>query len=121
MLKNLLIVGAGGALGAITRYFLYTLLKNNYFPVGTLVINITGSFIIGLLFALSLKQESLSSSVMLFLATGICGGFTTFSAFSFENIELLQNGKILASLLYITSSVVFGLGACWIGYKIIQA
>ncbi|MFZ1528519.1 MAG: fluoride efflux transporter CrcB [Ferruginibacter sp.] len=121
MLKNLLLVGAGGALGAMARYFLFTLLKNSHFPFATLVINITGSFGIGLLFALSMKQHFLPASAMLFLATGICGGFTTFSAFSLENLELMQNGKLLLSFIYIAASVLLGLGACWLGFKIFQA
>ena len=121
MLKNLLFVGAGGAAGAMARYFLFTVIKSSHFPLATLVINITGSFVIGLLFALSMKQHFLPASVMLFLATGICGGFTTFSAFSLENLELMRNGKWLLSFTYIAASVLFGLGACWLGFKIFQA
>jgi len=118
-MKEFLIVGAGGAIGSMLRYAGNVLYNNRSFPVTTLLINIIGSFIIGLAIGYSLKNQS-SVNWKLFLATGICGGFTTFSAFSFENLVLLQNGKIFTCLLYILSSVVLGITAAWLGYKIIN-
>lgn len=119
MLKEFLLVGAGGAIGSMLRYTGNLLHHSKSFPVATFLINITGSFIIGMVMGWCLKNEA-SSSWKLFLATGICGGFTTFSAFSFENLLLLQNGKVFLSLLYITGSVLLGIAAAWLGYKIIN-
>ena len=120
MLKNLLIVGAGGALGSIARFLIYFIFPRIIFSANTLIINITGSFIIGILYALSLKQNAVAETTLLFLVTGICGGYTTFSTFSLENIQLLQSGKILTAILYSLSSLAGGLLACWLGYKLLQ-
>ena len=120
MLKNLLIVGAGGALGSIARFLIYFIFSKNIFSANTLIINITGSFIIGILYALSLKQNAVAETTLLFLVTGICGVYTTFSTFSLENIQLLQSGKILTAILYSLSSLAGGLLACWLGYKLLQ-
>lgn len=119
MIKDFLIVGTGGAIGSMLRYGGNLLYSSKTFPVTTFLINITGSLIIGMVMGYCLKQES-ATHWKLFLVTGICGGFTTFSAFSFENVLLLQNGKILLSLLYIAGSVIIGISATWLGYKIIH-
>jgi CrcB protein len=120
MLKNILLVGLGGALGSMLRYGTSLLVSTKYFPYSTLAVNITGSFIIGLIFALSIKEEGFLNSWGLFLATGVCGGFTTFSAFSLENMGLLQNGKYLMSIAYIAISIIGGISATWVGYKLVQ-
>jgi CrcB protein len=119
MIKEFLLVGAGGALGSMLRYAGNLLYNNKSFPATTFLINIIGSFIIGIVIGCSIKNNS-SINWKLFLATGICGGFTTFSAFSFENLSLLQEGKIFTSLLYIAGSVVLGIAAAWLGYKTIN-
>jgi fluoride exporter len=119
MFKNFLLVGLGGALGSMLRYAAYLLVNTKHFPAATLVVNIMGSFIIGLVLALSVKEEVFLNNWKLFLATGICGGFTTFSAFSAENVALLQSGKLAVALLYIVISIVLGIGAAWLGYNII--
>lgn len=120
MYKNLLIVAAGGALGSIARFLIYVIFPKNNFPVNTLIINIAGSFVIGLLYAISLRQNNISETTLLFWATGICGGFTTFSTFSLENIQLLQSGKVIPAILYTIISITGGLLACWLGYKLLQ-
>jgi fluoride exporter len=120
MFKNFLLVGLGGALGSMLRYAAYLFITIKYFPAATFVVNILGSFIIGLVLALSIKDESFLNNWKLFLATGICGGFTTFSAFSAENVVLLQNEKYFIALLYIVLSIVLGIGAAWLGYSIIS-
>ena len=120
MYKNLLIVAAGGALGSIARFLIYVIFPKNNFPVNTLIINIAGSFVIGLLYAISLRQNNISETTLLFWATGICGGFTTFSTFSLENIQLLQSGKVIPAVLYTIISITGGLLACWLGYKLLQ-
>lgn len=119
MLKNFLLVGLGGALGSVLRYGTSLLLNSKLFPWATLAVNIAGSFIIGIVFALSIRQEPLSHNWKLFLAAGICGGFTTFSAFSLENMGLLQSGRYGMAIAYIIASIVFGIAAAFIGYQLI--
>jgi fluoride exporter len=118
MIKNLLLVGLGGSIGSMVRYAASLLIRSKLFPYATLSVNIIGSFIIGLVFAMSIKEEGLSNNWKLFLATGICGGFTTFSAFSLENMGLLQSGKIGIALTYIILSVVLGIAATFVGYQL---
>ena len=118
MIKNILLIGLGGGIGSMCRYWASLLLMNKSFPVATLLINISGSFIIGLVAAYALKNEWFAANWKLFLATGICGGFTTFSAFSLENLQLLQQGKYLWALLYIAASIVLGLMATFFGFKL---
>ena len=119
MIKNFLFIGLGGSIGSMGRYWASLLLLNKSFPVATLLVNIVGSFIIGLVAAYTLKSEWFATNYKLFFATGICGGFTTFSAFSLENLQLLQQGKYLWSLLYITASIVLSLTATFLGYKLL--
>lgn len=118
MFKNFLLVGLGGAIGSMLRYAAYLLVTLKYFPYGTFIVNIAGSFIIGLVLALSLKDEAFLNNWKVFLATGICGGFTTFSAFAAENVALLQNGKYGMALIYISCSVIVGIAAAALGYKV---
>lgn len=120
MLKELLLAGAGGAIGTMLRYAVSHFYQPALFPMATLIINVTGSLAIGVVMALCIKHEAAPAGWKLFFATGICGGFTTFSAFSFENLSLLQNGKVLLSLLYIAGSVLMGIGAAWLGFKLIN-
>ena len=120
MLKNLLLVGFGGAIGSMLRYAATLLLNSKYFPYATLAVNIIGSFIIGLVFALSIKHEDFLNNWKLFLATGICGGFTTFAAFSLETMELLQREKIGMAVTYIGLSIVLGIAATFFGYQLIR-
>lgn len=121
MIRNFLLVAAGGGIGTMLRYGVYLLLRSNNFPLATLLINIVGSFIIGLVMAYSLRSaNSLPDASKLFLVTGLCGGFTTFSAFSYENLQLMQSGKCNLAFLYILLSVVFGLLAAWAGFKMIN-
>lgn len=119
MLKNLLLVGLGGGLGSMLRYAATLVINSKYFPYATLAVNITGSFIIGIVFAMSIKDETFLNNWKLFVATGICGGFTTFSAFSLENMDLLQSGKIGMAATYIVISVVAGILATFLGYQLI--
>ena len=118
MFKDFLLVGLGGGIGSMLRYGGNLLIAHKNFPLHTLIINIVGSFIIGIVFGLSVKHEVFAGNWKLFLATGICGGFTTFSAFSMENISLLQHGKYTLAVVYIISSLVLGIAAAAIGFKI---
>ena len=119
MLRNFLLVALGGGIGSMLRYGALLMINAKYFPWSTLAVNIIGSFLIGLILALSIKEESILYNWKLFLATGVCGGFTTFSAFSMENMELLQNGKYLLAATYIALSVVLGIAAAFAGFKLI--
>lgn len=120
MIKNLLLVGLGGAIGSMLRFGSSLLIGTKNFPYATLAVNITGSFIIGLVFAMSIKDEVFLNNWKLFLATGVCGGFTTFSAFSLENMGLLQSGRIGIVLIYVLLSVVLGIAATFLGYQLMM-
>lgn len=117
MLKNILLVGLGGFLGSTLRYLVYLFVDKRFigsFPLATFSVNIIGSFILGLLVALSFKN-SLSESMRLLLAVGLCGSFTTFSTFAMENFSLLSQKELMTSFLYISLSVVIGLTAAFAG------
>lgn len=120
MLRNFLLVGLGGGIGSMLRYAVSLWPGSARFPYHTLFVNILGSFAIGLVMALGAKMVTAEHDWKLFLATGICGGFTTFSAFSMENIHLLQNGRYVTAMVYILISIAAGLTACWAGYKCFQ-
>jgi CrcB protein len=119
MLKNLLLVGFGGGVGAVMRYAISLLIKSSGFPMATFFINVVGSFILGMVMASTLNEAD-PAPFKLLLATGLCGGFTTFSAFAYENVSLFQAGKYEVAFLYILLSVVLCIGAAWIGFKIFQ-
>lgn len=119
MFKNLLLVGLGGFLGSIMRYTVWHFFRSANFPAATLIVNISGSLIIGIVIGIGMKDVHFSQNWKLFMATGICGGFTTFSAFSIENFQMIQAGKYLPALLYISSSIIFGIAAAWLGFKIV--
>lgn len=104
---NCLLVGAGGMIGTICRYLfgLIPIKVQGGFPVNTLLINIIGAFCLGLIMAFSGKNGNVNPQLLLFLQIGICGGFTTFSTFSWEAIQLLQNGKFPVALSYMVLSV----------------
>lgn len=106
---NLMLVGAGGALGAMLRYLitLIPLNPDNGFPVKTFVINIIGSFVIGLVAALT-ARNLMNERVSLFLRVGVCGGFTTFSSFALETEGLMTKGSTMTACLYVICSIVIG-------------
>jgi fluoride exporter len=120
MLKNFLLVGLGGGIGAMLRYFFSSIIKHNTFPYNTLLINIAGSLLIGIVFGLSEKSNGISEQVKLFIATGICGGFTTFSAFSVENMQMIKEGDYVTAGVYIFASVALCVVAVFAGFKIIN-
>ncbi len=106
-MSNILIVAAGGGLGAAMRYLAGQIIPihSTGFPASTFLVNITGAFIIGFISGLSLKHN-ISNELKLFLTTGLCGGFTTFSTFSLETASLFSNGKILLASGYAITSVL---------------
>ena len=111
-LTHLFFIGIGGGIGSMLRYAVQWLVSRHtpiVFPAGTFIVNITGCFLIGLFYALAAKGNMLSTELRLFLITGLCGGYTTFSSFSYENIELLKQAHYLQFALYTGLSVVLGL------------
>ena len=121
--RTLILVGIGGLAGSILRYLItlfFARQAGSTFPYGTLVVNLTGCFLIGLIFALSEKGDVLSPEWRILLTTGFCGGFTTFSTFSYESIRLMQDGEVLFVSLYVGISVIVGLLATWLGMLIIR-
>lgn len=121
-MKMLLIIGTGSFIGGTFRYLLSQFIQTKFlstFPFGTLSVNIIGCFLIGLVFGLA-DRGNLTQEWRLFLATGLIGGFTTFSAFSNETVSMLRDGQLWYSLAYIISSIVFGLTATFVGISIIK-
>jgi CrcB protein len=110
---NLLLVGLGGALGAMMRYMLCLVPNHGDFPIMTLAVNLIGAFLIGVISGFAASGDA-NRNLILFLKTGVCGGFTTFSTFSLETLTLLQNGKTAMALIYAGSSLI----GCVIGVKI---
>lgn len=115
-------IAIGGALGSVGRFWLNGIVSQRFdtFPMGTLVINAAGSFVIGILAALMLPEGRMNSESRLFVAQfmmiGVCGGFTTFSSFSLQTLNLLREREWLYAGGNILLSVVFCLVATWLGY-----
>ncbi len=119
MLKQLLLIGAGGFIGSVARFLisrLNTRIDWLSIPIGTLTVNVLGSLLIGFLIGISEKSPVLTVEWRMFLMVGLCGGFTTFSSFTGENLVLLRNGQILPLLLYTGLSIFLGFTAVYLGY-----
>ncbi len=111
-LYTLVIVGIGGFIGSVLRYMTVRLVDsklNALFPYGTLIVNVIGSFLLGLIYMLALRKAGIPESTRLFLTVGFCGGFTTFSAFALENFTLMEQKLLWMSLLYISTSILMGI------------
>jgi CrcB protein len=115
MIKQLLIVGIGGMVGSVLRYATGLLLKSTAFPWATFTVNLLGCFVMGIVLGTTLKNQQDGSQLQLLLATGFCGGFTTFSAFSAQGVQLLLEHRYTLFLLYFAASIVLGLLATWFG------
>jgi len=118
-MKHLLLVGLGGFIGSAARFLVSKLNLSWHFfsiPMGTLTVNVLGSFIIGILVGISAKSDLISTDLRLFLMVGFCGGFTTFSSFSSENLMLMQNGQVVTVLIYTALSILLGFLAVYLGY-----
>ena len=119
MIKQLILITIGGGLGSALRY-LTSLGMTKYFPyivfpLGTFVVNIIGCFIMGLLVGLSTRFAILDNELRFLLIIGFCGGYTTFSTFSLENLKLFEAGNYWTLAFYIAASVVIGFIALWGG------
>jgi fluoride exporter len=121
MIKSILMVGFGGAAGSILRFAIQKILQPHSvasFPTGTFLINIVGCFLIGILWGITSRSDSWNEEIKLLLMTGLCGGFTTFSAFTLEGIGLLKENKTGLFLVYIGGTVILGLFATYIGIRL---
>lgn len=121
-MKQLLLVFLGGGFGSSLRYFISKYLNDSQLgvPYGTFFVNILGSLIIGFLLGLAFKYKSISNETMLLLATGFCGGFTTFSAFAYENYTYFRSGDYLSLGLYTSMSLIVGIIAVVIGMWMVR-
>jgi fluoride exporter len=116
-------VAVGGAMGSVARFWLtsaMTALTGPRFPWGTLLINVLGSFVIGLVAGITLTpaRVGMHPDIRIFLMTGVCGGFTTFSAFSLQTLELMQAGDVIPALGYAIGSVMFCVAATFCGWAL---
>lgn len=121
MFKIILIVGTGGFLGTISRFLVskyFQQVWTSYLPYGTLVVNVTGCLLIGILYGLSARHTVHGGDWKLFFTVGFCGAFTTFSAFTIENIIMLKDQEYLRALLNISVSLILGFGATVLGFFI---
>lgn len=119
MFKFALIVGAGGFVGSITRYLLSKLVQEasqSAFPYGTLIVNISGCLLIGFILGIAEKSTWMSPELRMFLMVGICGGYTTFSTFAAENLNMMRDGQFYYILIYTSLSVLTCLIAVYLGH-----
>jgi len=111
-------VAVGSAVGGAARFVLASIIQQRAgpsFPMGTLIVNITGSLVLGFLMRLALSTPAISAEVRTLLTTGFCGGYTTFSTFSYETMILVEDGQYARGAAYVLASVVFSLFAVWLG------
>lgn len=123
MIKNIILVGLGGALGSVARYLISVLVyssKTQSFPWSTLLTNFMGCLLLGLLLGYFQKNDNQYQELKLLLAIGVCGGMTTFSTFSAETLNLMQSGNLLATALYAISSFVGGVLLLYLGVVLIR-
>lgn len=121
MFRAIMLVGAGGFIGSISRYLISTLVQekaSGSFPWWTFTVNILGCLIVGLLYGLFEKGNLSGNDLKSFLIVGFCGGFTTFSTFMHENYNLFQGNQFWVSSAYAVLSLAVGLAACWLGHFI---
>lgn len=122
-MKLVFIIGLGGGIGSMLRYLMQVFVSRHVsiaFPWGTFLVNCSGCFLIGLLYALSVKFTWMTMEWRMFLIAGLCGGYTTFSSFSYESISLFRQGAYSYFLLYTVLSVVLGLLATVAGAAIFK-
>ena len=124
MLKTILLVGTGGFAGSVMRYLVQVFVEkglSSTFPYGTLIANVAGSFIIGMVFALADKGNLMNAEWRMFLAVGVCGGFTTFSSFAYNNFSMLKENAWGPLSLNVMGSLLLGLIAVYLGVVLIRA
>jgi CrcB protein len=120
-MATILLVGIGGFLGANTRYLLDQWVTNRwpmFFPWGTFIINLSGSFILGFFMAFAEQRPWVSRETRLLFAVGFVGAYTTFSTYAYQSLRLAQDGQMALAALYITASVMLGLIAVFAGFAL---
>ena len=113
----------GGGIGALTRYILIEQINKSFvnsFPYGTLTVNVIGAFLIGLAWSYFAAKINISDNLKMFITIGFLGGFTTFSSFNVDIFELIQNGSILISILYIIGTFALTVGAFFLGMSLLR-
>lgn len=122
-MKQFLLVFVGGGFGSVLRFIIGKYLNNSDtgIPYGTFAANILGSLLIGIILGLALKNNTLSQNQILFLATGFCGGFTTFSTFAYENHVFLKSGDFMSFAIYTIASFVIGFLAVFGGMYLVKS
>lgn len=123
MSRTIILVAIGGLIGSVGRYLvaqLFSKLVSTSFPVGTFVVNIIGCLLIGFFYGLSERYQWFTPDLRILLTTGFCGGFTTFSTFAIENLNLLQSSQYLNFILYTAGSILFGIAAVFTGFITIK-
>ncbi len=121
MNRTTLLIGLGGFLGSVGRYWVQQYAQRYFpvsFPLGTFVVNMVGCLLIGLLLGFFERTPGASASWRVFLTTGFCGGFTTFSTFAYESLTLARTGEVALLALYTAGSVGLGLLAAWAGFSL---
>ena len=124
MLRTILFVGTGGFIGSVMRYLVQIFVEKGLtstFPLGTLVANVAGSFIIGIVFALAEKGDLMNAEWRMFLAVGVCGGFTTFSSFAYNNFSMLKEGSFGQFFWNVGGSLFLGILAVYLGVIVVRA
>ncbi|PRX54042.1 fluoride efflux transporter CrcB [Flagellimonas meridianipacifica] len=122
-MKQTLLVFLGGGLGSMLRYLISKPLNalHDNFYLGTFTVNIVGCLLIGVIMGIASKNQVISQQSVLFFATGLCGGFTTFSAFAFEKHTFLKEGEFLPFLFYLASSIILGILAVALGTWLVRS
>lgn len=122
MFSNLLLVGVGGFLGSALRFLISVMINrqvSTHFPFGTFTVNIVGSLLIGILYGLW-AREFVDDSTSRIWISGFCGGFTTFSTFSYDSLTLINHGQYLTFIIYASASVILGLAAVFAGMSLVR-